>query len=81
MKIKINEKALNKLVQPAMKDLAEKLERDLAALEGSHQGKPLSTIKPKIRAIFKKHGGSVDEKTLNMYAKCISEGTRIEFKL
>lgn len=80
MKIKINEKAPNKLVQSEMKDLAAEYDRDLATLGRSHQGKPLSTIKPKIRAIFKKHGGSIDEKTLNMYAKCISEGTRIEFK-
>lgn len=81
MKIKINEKALDKLVEPAVKNLATKYERDLAALARSHQGKPLSTIKPKIRAIFKKHGGSIDDKTLDVYAQHIHEGARIEFQL
>lgn len=81
MTIKINEKALDKLVQSAVKEHATKYERDLAALARSHQGKPISTIKPKVRAIFKKHGGSIDDDTLDVYAQKINEGARFEFRL
>lgn len=81
MKVKINEKALDKLAQSAVKKQATKCERDLAALARSHRGKPISTIKPKVRAIFKKHSGSIDDRTLDAYSQKINEGARFEFQL
>lgn len=79
MKIKINEKKLAKLVQPALKDIAKQYDRDFASLSRSHKGKPVEEIKPRIKSIFKKHGGSIDDKELTEYAQKISEGTQIKF--
>lgn len=78
--MKINEKELAKLVQPALKDFAKQFTRDFASLSRSYKGKPVEKIKPRIKSIFKKHGGSIGDKELTEYAQKISEGMQIKFQ-
>ncbi|MCZ9309751.1 hypothetical protein ACUY3K_06155 [Corynebacterium uberis] len=76
----IDEKTLGKLTQSIAKETAKRYERDFAALARSYKGKPVAVIKPRIAAIFKKHGGSVSNKELAQYAQMVSEGVNIHFR-
>lgn len=51
-KIKIDEKALQKLVEPAIKGF----EKDLNRIRVSHSGRPVSEVERALKAAAKKHG-------------------------
>lgn len=80
MKITLNEDALQKLVQPALNDIAESYERDFAELSREYSGKSINEIKPAVKHVFAKHGGKIDDSELTEYAQCISDGIEIHFQ-
>lgn len=79
MKIKFNEKELQKLIQPTLNDVAKSYERDFAELLREYRGKSIDEIKPAVKRIFAKHGGKIDDSELTEYAQHISNGTEIHF--
>lgn len=80
MKFKLDEKALEKLVQPALKEMAKEYNRDFESLARQYRGKPVDQIKPAVQRIFKKHGGKISDPELTDYAQQISNGTKIIFQ-
>lgn len=80
MQININEKALGRLVQPALKNISKSYNEEFATLSRTHKGRPKKEIEREIRRIFKKHGGSIDNQKAASYAQLISEGKQVTFK-
>lgn len=81
MRIKIDEKALKKLVEPAVLSMAETYNKEFEALSRTHQGRPVEEVKREVKRIFKKHGGSIDDPEAAEYAQIISEGKHVNFKV
>ncbi len=80
MRINVNEKALKKLVAPALRSMTDTYNKEFASLARTHQGRPVEDIKREIKRIFKKHGGSLDDREATKYAELISEGKQVKFK-
>ncbi|CAB0542451.1 hypothetical protein CIP107539_00940 [Corynebacterium diphtheriae] len=80
MRIKIDEKALKKLVEPALRDTAKTYNKDFESLSRTHQGRPVEEIRREVKRIFKKHGGSIDAAEAAQYAQIISEGKQVKFE-
>ncbi|MGJ9482429.1 hypothetical protein ACRQDV_08805 [Actinotignum sp. GS-2025e] len=80
MRIEINEKALKKLVEPALRSTAKTYNKDFESLSRTHQGQPVEEIKREVKRIFKKNGGSIDDAEAAQYAQIISEGKQVKFE-
>lgn len=80
MKINLDEKALQKLVQPAIDEMAKEYNRDFESLARQYRGKPVEQIKPALQRIFKKRGGKISDPELSDYAQQISDGVKIIFR-
>jgi hypothetical protein len=78
MRIEFNKGALERLVKPAIVDMARDLKSGLARLRATHEGRSPDEIKPAVRALFQRDGGSIDEDEVAKYAQLISAGTEIK---
>lgn len=80
MRIEIDEKALKKLVEPALRSMSKTYNKDFESLTRTHQGRPVEEIKREVKRIFNKHGGSIDDAEAAQYAQIISEGKQVKFE-
>ncbi|MCQ9371630.1 hypothetical protein NQ024_10340 [Corynebacterium sp. 35RC1] len=80
MQFNFNEKALQQHVQPALRSMANTLNKEFASLSRTHQEKPVEEIKREVQRIFNKHGGSIGDQEAASYAELISEGKQVKFK-
>lgn len=69
---------VNKQVQSAVSEIARGMTRDFDRLRQQYKGQPVEVIKPEIRRVFEKDGGSITDPELTDYAKLISNGQHIE---
>lgn len=81
MKFKINEKAIKRVIQPAMRDIARTYDREFEKLRVHYTGKPVAEIKPAIKRLFRSNGGSISDPELTSYAELISQGKSIRMKV
>ncbi|MBN9644880.1 hypothetical protein ACFSSC_07215 [Corynebacterium mendelii] len=79
MRFEPDDKELGRIVQPAVEECADSLNREFQTLYRCWQGQPQERIKEAIREVFTRHGGTVSEKELTDYARLISDGTNIRF--
>lgn len=77
---KLDEKALLKMMEPAMQEVAKDYNQEFETLTKMYKGKPLEEIKPALSKVFKRHGGSITENELNEYAQMVSDGVKIRFE-
>lgn len=75
------EKALEKAVQPALKDISSDYQKMFDTLLRRYKGRPVTEIKPVLRREWSRVGGSISDPELTDYATLLSEGTRIEMKV
>lgn len=75
------EKALEKAVQPALKDSASGYQKMFDTLLRRYKGRPVSEIKPVLRREWSRIGGSISDPELTDYATLVSEGTRIQMRV
>jgi hypothetical protein len=84
MKFKIDENALRRAVgqqvDVALKDIATRRNADMMRLEVEYGGKPLDAIKPALKGVFEKDGGSLTDPELTQYAEAIRDGVQIRFR-
>ncbi|MFD5848302.1 hypothetical protein [Streptomyces chartreusis] len=78
-KLKVDDRALKKMVQQGVKKMADDLTRALNGLTARYQGKPLEEIKPQIQRVWAKHsgGGSITDPELTQFAEQIQAGGRV----
>lgn len=81
MKIKIDEKALKKALQPAMQDIARTYDRGFENLRVRYTGNPVAEIKPAIQQMFRSNGGNISDPELTSYAELISEGKSVRMQV
>lgn len=74
------ERAIRKDVEAHVQDISREMTRELDRLSTRYAGRPVAEIKPALKRIWEKDGGSISDPELSEYAQMISEGTRIEFK-
>lgn len=70
---------IEKQAQSAMNDMARGMTRDFDRLRAQYQGRPVAEIKPAVKRIFAKDGGSISDTEAAEYAQMISDGTKITF--
>lgn len=71
---------MEKMVQPALDDIARKMTRDLDGLRRRRTGHPVEEIKPELKRIWEKDGGKLTDPELTQYAQLIHDGQTINFK-
>ncbi len=84
MNLKMNsgwKKELDKAVQSTMKGVARDYQKVFDALSRRYRGRPVSEIKPVLRREWSRVGGSISDPELSLYAKYISEGTRVKIEI
>jgi hypothetical protein len=82
-KFNVDDRAIKKAADDAVRKLAADLTRALNALTPRHQGKPLPEIKAEIKRVWAKHtnGGSITDPELTQFAEQIRDGGRIEVRM
>lgn len=75
------EKAVERAVQPVLKDIAAEYQKMLGSLARRYKGRPVSAIKPVLRREWARLGGSISDPELTEYATHLSNGTRIKMRL
>jgi hypothetical protein len=71
--------AVEKQAQSAIDEIAQNMTRDLARLSSEYSGHGVDEIKPVLKRMWEKDGGTLTDPELSQYAEAISNGTRIEF--
>jgi hypothetical protein len=81
---KFDDRALRKAVEKeaaaGIADMADEMTAEMETLRRQYRGRPAAEIKPALRVLFTRDGGSISEPELGEYAQMISDGTRIEFQ-
>jgi hypothetical protein len=75
------EKELQRVIQPAMQEIAADYQKMFASLSRRYKGRPVSEIKPVLRREWARVGGSISDPELTAYATHINEGTRIQMRI
>jgi len=74
------ERAIRKDVEAHVQGVSREMTREFDQLSARYAGRPVAEIKPALKRVWEKDGGSISDPELTEYAQMISEGTRIEFK-
>jgi len=74
------ERAICKDVEAYVQGLSREMTRDFDRLHARYAGRPVDEIKPALKRVWEKGGGTISEPELTGYAQMISEGTKIEFQ-
>lgn len=80
MKLKINERQLRKLVQPAMDSIAAEYEATAERISRTMKDAPVSAIVAELEATVARMGGNVDKQTLTDWAQVLKDGGTINFR-
>ena len=84
MDIKFNDREFKRQIQKAAQEgvdrIAKDWTRDMERLSVQYKGKPIDTIKPALKRLAQRHGGTLSDSELSQWAQMISEGTKIVFK-
>lgn len=72
---------LQKMIQPALKELGRDYERMLDSLVRRYKGRPVPQIKPVLRREWRKIGiNDVTDPELTEYAECVRDGIKVNFR-
>jgi len=81
MSFKFDERALRQAVereaQSALAQTARDFEHELDQLRIRYAGRPVSQIRPAVRQVFARRGGSISEPELTEYADAVRAGIKI----
>lgn len=72
-------KALEKAAAPKIKKIVSEINKEFERLSKTHKGRTPSSIKLKLKALFKRKGLEPNAKTLNEYAEAISRGEKSRY--
>lgn len=74
------ERAIRKDVESHVQDVSREMTREFDRLSAQYAGRPVAEIKPALKRVWEKDGGSISDPELTEYAQMISDGTKIEFE-
>lgn len=74
------ERAIRKDVEAHVRDVSREMTREFDRLHAQFAGRPVAEIKPALKRVWEKGGGSISEPELTEYARKISDGTKITFE-
>jgi hypothetical protein len=77
---KFDNRAIKKLTDQAMRQVADESNRLFAQLGRQYRSKPVSVIKPALKRAWERDGGKITDPELTEYAQAISDGTPIKFR-
>lgn len=77
---KFDEKALSKVAQAAVADVAKDAQKKLDRVYRQHKGAPLSVVESALRRALSSTAMQPDRAQLRDWAQLISKGTQIEFR-
>lgn len=72
------EREVERQAQSAINEMARGMTSEFDRLAQQYKGQSVEVIKPEIRRVFEKDGGSITDPELTDYAKLISNGQHIE---
>lgn len=80
--VKINQSALKKAAQKAVKSMSGDLTRSLNGLIPTYQGRPLDEVKTAVQRAWSRNsgGGSITDPELTKFAEEIVAGRRVEVR-
>jgi len=78
--LQFDERAIKKLTDQAVRQVADESNRLFAQLGRQYQGQPVSVIKPALKRAWERNGGKITDPELTEYAQAISDGTPIKFR-
>lgn len=79
MTLKINEKALEKLVQQQIAATTQKYQHEFDRVAPIMKGKPAELILPELQKLLKQLGADVDNAQLKEWAQRLSKGEKLIF--
>lgn len=74
------EKELEKAAAPKIKKIVSEMNKEFESLAKTHKGRTPSSIKLKLKALFKRKGLEANAKMLDEYAKAISRGEKVSLR-
>ena len=74
------ERAIRKDVEEHVRDLSSEMTREFDLIRARYAVQPVADIKPALKQVWEKDGGSISDPELTEYAQMISDGTQIEFQ-
>lgn len=77
---KFDKRAIERAIEPAIRDRARKFTRDYAAMGRRLEGKPLDEIKAELRRYHRSEGGEITDPDLTKYAELLQAGDTITFR-
>lgn len=85
MKLGFNEKAfrreIEKQARGALRDETRRIQREMDRFTARYAGLPVEQVKPALKQMWERDGGSLTDPELTEYAEVISEGGQINFQL
>lgn len=76
-RVKLDRRALDRVVQDVVRDVRRDLQRSFDDLGRRYRGRPVPEVRSALRDSIRRHGGTASEPELTQWATAISEGTRI----
>lgn len=73
-------RAVGQQIEDHVKDVSRDMTRDFDRLHAEFSGRPVDEIKPALKKVWERDGGSISDPELTEYAQLISDGTRIAFE-
>lgn len=77
---KLDQRALDKLAQSAVNDVAKDAQKQLDKVYRQHNGATVSVIEPALRRALSSTAMQPDRTQLREWAQLISDGTQIKFR-
>ncbi|BBY65494.1 hypothetical protein [Mycolicibacterium helvum] len=75
------EKQLARAVEPALQDVAARLQVVLDSMRDRYKGRPIAEIVPVLKREFARFGGSMSDREVQKYATAISNGIAIQTRV
>jgi hypothetical protein len=75
------EKQIAHAAEPALKEVAGKVQKVLDSMATRYNRRPVAEITPVLKRELARFGGSISDAKLNKYATAISEGTPIRTRV
>jgi hypothetical protein len=79
-KFSFDERALKREIERQAQPAIDKIARDMTREMDALRGRPVEEIKPALKRLFARDGGSITEPELSEYAETLAGGTRVTFK-
>ena len=75
------EKSIQQAAHAGLSEHLKKTQKSLDSFARQHKNRPMSEIKPALKRLFSRMGGSISDPELTDCATKISEGTKVQLRV